>query len=80
MLPPSTKNDKTPIPHQVLQPFSETRFLDTTVKAPNNIEAYLRIKYGNWEIMPKARHAVGGHKPLNERYVEYINPLENVNE
>ena len=69
MLPPYTKYDKFPIPKTVLHPFKEIQFLDLPVKAPNNIDAYLRIKYGNWHVMPKTMHAAGGHKPLEEHYI-----------
>lgn len=54
------------IPDRFIYPFSQIEFCGIKFNAPHNPDSYLRIKYGNYNVLPKTAHAVGGHNGLDE--------------
>lgn len=54
------------IMHDIIYPFSQIEFCGIKFNAPKNVEAYLKTKYGNYNLLPKVTHSVGGHNSLDE--------------
>lgn len=63
--------DRFSTPYNVLFPLAKINFEGIDVKCPNDIDTYLRIKYGNYENLPKSCHNVPGHNPIEEYKVFY---------
>lgn len=60
-----------PFPSSILFPQSEVEFCGYVFKAPNDTDAYLRLKYGNYRVLPKSVHTEPGHPVLKEDIVFY---------
>lgn len=63
-------------PYNILFPLKSIKFEDTYVKCPNDIDTYLRIKYGNYELLPKFAHQVSGHNLIEEYLIFYPEEAE----
>ncbi len=54
------------IPRNIIFPLSKVRFEGMEVNAPADCDSYLRIKYGNYWVLPKKAHNLVGHNSINE--------------
>lgn len=54
------------IPKNVIFPLSTINFEGVDVSVPNDVDTYLRIKYGNYLLLPKAEHIEAGHNKVSE--------------
>lgn len=68
---PGFKADFFSTPEDILFPLKTIKFEDLIVKCPNNLDTYLRIKYGNYELLPKQSHMVPGHNSIEEYKIYY---------
>lgn len=65
-------HDRAIVPEDILFPNNYINFEGLNIKCPNDYDTYLRIRYGNYEVMPKSPHIEEGHISVNE----YINFYE----
>ena len=63
-------HDRAIIPANILFPTNYINFEGMNVKCPNDYDTYLRIRYGNYEVMPKSPHIEDGHVFVNE-YIDF---------
>lgn len=64
------KNYSRPFPKEALSPFKKMRFEDREYNVPNDYDAYLQARYGNYMRMPKGKHFVS-HGHLEEHKIFY---------
>ena len=55
-----------PIKNEVILPTTQIQFEGQNYSAPNDIDSYLRIRYGNYSLLPKSAHVETGHVAINE--------------
>lgn len=55
-----------PLPHGIIFPQIELEFCGHKFKAPREPDKYLRLKYGNYHVLPKSKHIEPGHITLKE--------------
>lgn len=72
MLPFTNIHARTPVNTDIIMPTSETIFEGIKVKIPNKYDIYLKIRYGNYNQLPKHPNYEIGHETINE----YINFYE----
>lgn len=53
----------------ILYPLKKIKFKGISAKVPAQLENYLRIKYGNYLLLPKQKHEISGHNPLDEHFI-----------
>ncbi|MDD7578772.1 MAG: LicD family protein [Elusimicrobia bacterium] len=63
--------DKLSTPKEIIYPLSTIKFEDIEVKCPHDTDTYLRIKYGNYNLLPKKVHNVPGHISIEEHIIYY---------
>ena len=56
-----TKSYNIGVEKDIVFPLSETVFENIKVKIPKDTDSYLKIRYGNWHVLPKHVHLEGGH-------------------
>ncbi len=54
------KPDK-PLPINIIFPLSEIIFEKIKFKTPHNTDIYLKLRYGNYNVLPKKEHCEPGH-------------------
>ncbi len=54
------------IPKKFIYPLTKIIYDDIEFNAPNDVESYLRIKYGNFHTLPKKEHDVPDHVNVQE--------------
>ena len=60
-----------PFPSSILFPTTTVDFRGLSFKAPHDIDSYLRLKYGNYHLLPKREHTEPGHPVLQDEIVYY---------
>lgn len=55
-----------PLPINIIFPLSKAKFENNTFNAPNNTDQYLRLRYGNYNLLPKKKHTNSGHIVIDE--------------
>lgn len=59
------------IPKKVLFPLASIQFEGLDVYCPKDIDNYLRIKYGNYNLLPKHKHCIADHNSIDEHLIFY---------
>ncbi len=65
-LPFVNLHSRNPVAREILLPTKNVKFEGLTVSAPNNIDYYLRIRYGNYIQLPKKSNLEIGHTKISE--------------
>ena len=68
-LPFVNLNSRKPIKKEILLPVQKIEFEGSIYSAPNDPDTYLRIRYGNYSLLPKKPNLECGHEVINE-YLE----------
>jgi phosphorylcholine metabolism protein LicD len=66
-----TPNMMRSIPESIIFPLQEILFCGIPAHAPAGLDTYLRVRYGNYEVLPKKEHRDWKHNPIIERPVFY---------
>lgn len=61
-----------PFPSKILFPLSRVVFNGYEFNAPCDTDTYLRMKYGNYHVLPKSAHAEPGHPELREDIIFFV--------